>query len=204
VDNPCKGKTYPPETLTESEVHGLIKSCSRRAPTGRRNAAAIVLMYRSGLRVGEVLALKPKDVDVDSGVVRVLHGKGDRSRVVAIDPGSMAIIVRWMEWRSRHGIRPPSPLICTLRGRYVGQHYIRQMLGRMRTRAGIEKRVHPHGLRHTFAAELAAEGTPINVIQRALGHSNAATTGRYLNHVAPEDVIRVLRNRSWPEKVAGP
>ena len=58
-------------------------------------------------------------------------------------------------------------------------------------------RVHPHGLRHTHAAELAAENVPINVIQAQLGHSNAATTSRYIQHIAPQQLINTIRKREW-------
>lgn len=59
------------------------------------------------------------------------------------------------------------------------------------------KRVHPHGLRHTHAAELAMEGVPMPIIQMQLGHSNAATTSRYLQHIAPEQLISTIRQRTW-------
>ena len=64
-------------------------------------------------------------------------------------------------------------------------------------------RVHPHGLRHTHAAELAAENVPINVIQAQLGHSNAATTSRYINHIAPQQVISTMRQRTWQASSGG-
>ncbi len=63
--------------------------------------------------------------------------------------------------------------------------------------AGIEKRVHAHGLRHTHAAELAREGVPINVIQAQLGHSDLGTTSRYLAHIAPQELIEQMQKREW-------
>jgi site-specific recombinase XerD len=98
-----KGKKYPPEVLTPDEVRGLIEACSNRAPTGIRNRALIVAMYRGGLRVGETLALRPKDVDTAAGTLTVLHGKGDRRRVVGLDPGAMAIVGRWLDARHTLG-----------------------------------------------------------------------------------------------------
>ena len=64
--------------MTGMEVRALIQACSARAPTGIRNRALIVVMYRGGLRLGEALALYPKDLDAKAGTVTVLHGKGDR------------------------------------------------------------------------------------------------------------------------------
>jgi integrase len=64
-------------------------------------------------------------------------------------------------------------------------------------RAGIDKRVHPHGFRHTHAVELVAEGAPVNVISRQLGHANSSVTARYLDHVAPAAVIETMQRRTW-------
>jgi site-specific recombinase XerD len=69
------------------------------------------------------------------------------------------------------------------------------MLHRLARRAGIQRRVHPHALRHSFAAEMASEGVPMNVIQKALGHSSLATTSRYLDHISPRDVIQTMNGR---------
>jgi integrase len=91
---PNSGRTFPPEVLTADEVKGLIRASSNRALTGIRNRALITVMYRAGLRLSEALALKPKDIDPDAGTITVLHGKGDKRRVVGLDPGSMAILLR--------------------------------------------------------------------------------------------------------------
>jgi len=64
-------------------------------------------------------------------------------------------------------------------------------------RAGIEKRVHAHGLRHTHAAELALEGKAMNLIQAQLGHSSLATTSRYLAHIAPAELVKAMQARMW-------
>jgi site-specific recombinase XerD len=98
---PNKGRRFPPEIVTAGEALQLIRAPSNRAPTGIRNRALLVVMYRGGLRIGEALALKPADVDSRAGTVRVMHGKGDRSRVVGLDPGAMAVLERWMERRAQ-------------------------------------------------------------------------------------------------------
>ena len=74
---------------------------------------------------------------------------------------------------------------------------MRALMPRLARRAGIEKRVHAHGLRHTHAAELALEGQPMNLIQAQLGHSSLATTSRYLAHIAPAQLIEAMRVRAW-------
>ena len=75
--------------------------------------------------------------------------------------------------------------------------YVRALLPRLARKAGIERRVHAHALRHSFAAELAAERTPMNIVQSVLGHANLATTDAYLRHINPVVAIETLRARSW-------
>lgn len=194
-----KGKTYPAEILTEQEVSALIRAASPRSASGIRARALIALLYRGGLRVSEALALEPKDVDQNRGTVSVLRGKGNKRRVVGLDPAAFALIERWMDYRRSLKLPPRRPLLCTLKGNALDSSYVRRLLPRLGERAGIEKRVHAHGLRHTHAAELAVEGKPVNLIQRQLGHSSLATTSRYLDHIAPQDLIGAMQDREWRE-----
>lgn len=179
-----KGRKYPAEVLTADEVKALIRACSTRAPTGVRNRALLVVLYRGGLRVGEALALHPKDLDPRRGTIRILHGKGDKARTVGLDPEALAVIERWADIRKGLGISARRRLFCTLVGGPLDSSYVRQLLPRLAGRAGIDKRVHAHGLRHTHAAELAEEGYPVNFIQDQLGHASLAVTDRYLRHIA--------------------
>jgi site-specific recombinase XerD len=194
---PNRGKTFPAEIMTADEVRALIKACSNRAPTGVRNQALIVALYRGGLRISEALALKPKDLDREAGTIRVLQGKGSKARTVGLDPTAFAVIERWLERREALDINGHRPLFCTLKGQPVQSAYVRALLPRLAARADIEKRVHPHALRHTHAAELAREGVPLNLIQAQLGHSNVATTSRYLAHIQPVQVIETMKARTW-------
>jgi integrase/recombinase XerD len=102
-----------------------------------------------------------------------------------------------MDRRQRLGINGRRRLFCRLDGGPLDQSYVRHLLRRLAGKAGIDKRVHPHGLRHTYAAELAREGVPMNVLRDALGHSTLATTDRYLRDVAPVHVIETMRRREW-------
>ena len=188
-----KGRKFPAEVLTPDEVRALISAPSLRAPTGVRNRALLVAMYRAGLRVSEALALETKDVDLRTGSVRVLHGKGDRARTVAISAEACDSIARWLDVRRKRGIRSRR-LFTTLGGGPMSPQYVRDMMRRMAARGGIEKRVHPHGLRHTRAAEMAREGKATNLIQDALGHGSLATTDRYLRHIEPTAVLEAMRD----------
>jgi site-specific recombinase XerD len=192
-----KGQKLPPEPLTQDEVKALIRACSKRAPTGMRNRALIVVLYRAGLRVSEALAIMPKDLDAEAGAIRILRGKGGTTRTVGLDAGAWAILQLWLDRRAALGMNGRQPVFCTLKGEPVKSAYVRTLFPRLARKAGILKRVHPHGLRHTFAFELAAERTPINVIQAQLGHANVATTSRYLAHLNPIAVVEAMKARSW-------
>lgn len=190
-------RRLPPEILTDAEVCALMRACSRYAPTGIRNRALIAMLYRTGLRINEALGLHPKDLNLDEGSVRVLNGKGGKSRTVGLDAGAAAIIERWLDARSVLGLGGRQTVFCTLTGKPMADAYVRVMLKRLALRAGIEKRVHAHGFRHTHAAQLRSEGIDIGIISRQLGHTSISTTARYLDHIAPTAVIETMRGRRW-------
>jgi site-specific recombinase XerD len=173
----------PPEVLSEVEAIALLKACSTRAPTGVRNRALIAVLWRCGLRVSEALSLELRDVDLEAGTVRVRHGKGDRSRTVGLNEQTTVLLARWIDRRRGLGPGARAPIFCTLAGGRIDTSYVRRLLPRLAAKAGIDRRVHAHGLRHTYASELAREGTAINVIRDALGHTSLAVTDRYLRNV---------------------
>lgn len=186
-----KGRTFPPEPLTPDEVAAIIAGCSPRARTGIRNRALLVLLYRSGLRIFEALALKPSDVDLNRHTCRVLHGKGDKATVRGFHPTATDALARWIDTRKSLSLKN-GPLFCTLDGGQLYPQYVRLLLGRLADKAGIDKRVHPHGLRHTFADELRAAGVDVVVISKLLGHSSIAVTSRYLDHLTSHQAVTAL------------
>src|SRR5438552_920655 len=190
------GSKLDADLLTTDEIELLIKQCSRRAPTGVRNRALIAVCWRCGLRIGEALALAPKDFDADSGTLVVQRGKGGKRRVVGVDAGTVALLSRWLEVRQKRRI-PRGPLFCTLAGRPLDQSYIRHLLRRLARKAGIERRVHAHGLRHAFAVGLVRAGEPLYVVRDALGHASVATTDVYLSRVGAHEAVDAMRNREW-------
>ena len=198
---PNKGRRYPAEVLTAAEVAAVIGRCSPRAPTGIRNRALLMLLYRSGLRVSEALALRASDVNLAAHTARVLHGKGNKATTRGFHPCAADALARSINTRKALGIRNGT-LFCTLRGGPVSDQYVRNLLHRLGERAGVDKRVHPHGLRHTFAVELEAAGTPVTVISKLLGHSSTAVTSRYLDHLTNAQAVTVLEAVELPGLVA--
>jgi integrase/recombinase XerD len=192
-----KGRRLPPEVLTKEEVLALMDACSKRAPTGKRDRALICLLWRGQLRISEALKLKPADVDLETGLVRVLVGKGGKSRTVGVDPKCCSVLGIWLEARSKLGMNGHQALFCTLKGGRMDSTQIREKLPRLGAKAGITKRVHAHGLRHTGASELVEEGASLLEIQEQLGHSSAATTDRYLKQINPKARLERMRGREW-------
>jgi integrase len=201
-----RGKKSPAEVLTPDELQRLLAQCSKGS-TGDRNRALIVIGWRAGLRISEALDLQTSNLDVQQQTVRILHGKGDKARTVGLDAQAWAVVQAWLNVRTAVGIGPGAPLFCTLQGGRMDARYVRELMPRLARDAGIAKRVHYHGLRHTHAFELAGEGLAIHVIQQQLGHSNAAITSRYLAHLNPAETIAKIKARTWdkqPIVSAGP
>lgn len=159
-------------------------------------------MYCSGVRVAEALALKPTDLDDDLTTVRVRRGKGDKLRMVAFD-GSAGDRALMREWITRRrdclGLNGRAPLFCSVssgKGRTPGQpmdtSYVRRLLPKLGKAAGIEKRVHPHGLRHSHAAELVGRRVPLHAITGQLGHRSVVTTNVYLEKLTAADLVATI------------
>lgn len=173
---PNKGRRFPAEPLTPREVLAIINQCGRGS-AGLRDRALIVLLWRTGLRCAEALSLYPKDVELEECRVHVLHGKGNKARTVGIDSLATSVIREWMAQRRKLGLTGRHPLFCVISTPTLGapMHaaFIRNKLKILGERAGIEKRVHPHGFRHTHAFELAGEGVDLRLIQ----HSGSTVAG---------------------------
>lgn len=191
-----KGRTFPAEVLTPDEVQAMLSKCSMRAPTGIRNRALLTLLYRSGLRISEALALKPSDVNLAKHSVRVLHGKGDKATTRGFHPSADDALARWIDTRKNLGLK--GPLFCTLDGGPVYAQYVRLLMQRLAAKSGVDKRVHPHGLRHTFADQLRQAGADVVTISKLLGHSSVVVTSRYLDHLSNAQAIETLEGVELP------
>jgi site-specific recombinase XerD len=111
---------------------------------------------------------------------------------VGVDGETRALIDKWLFER------PESEyLFCTMKGNPMQDSYVRHLFKRLQEKAGVKKRCHPHGMRHTGSAELAREGVPIIHISSILGHTNSATTDTYIRHLCGEDAVKVIKERKW-------
>ena len=225
MTTPTTGKTFPAELLTPAEVQALIAACSPTSRSGSRNRALLTLLYRSGLRISEAIGdpgrpeqavslpggqkiqkardpippLRVADVNLTAHTVRLLRTKSGKPQTRGFHPSATDALARWLDVRRQLGHNGRAPLFCTLRdGEPLSAQYVRALLGRLARKAGIEKRVHPHAFRHTFAVELEMAGTPVTVISKLLGHSSTAVTSRYLDHLTNAQAVAVLEGVTLP------
>lgn len=200
LPSPIQATDEPPlsnELLTPEEAAALVAASSGRAPTGLRNRALVAVMYRSGLRPGEALALHPGDVDLASGTIVVPPRKGGQPRLTGVDETTREMIRSWLARRAERGIGHDRPLFCTLAGEPLKAAYVRELLPRLARRAEIGKRVHPLALRYANAAELAEEGMPASMIDRHLGVAPVGGARRYRRTVSDDDVAAAVAGRTW-------
>ena len=169
VPRPRK-ETRLPEVLSPAEVAAML-TCARNP----KHRAILMLLYSAGLRVSEVVRLRPGDLDIDRGLVRVRRGKGGKDRYTLLAARALDAVDRYQRafpsgtWLFP-GARPD---------RHLTTRSVQRVVGRIATEAGIRKRVTPHTLRHSFATHLLEGGTNLRVIQELLGHTSAKTTQIY-------------------------
>ena len=181
--SPRPGRPLP-GALTEDEVERLLAAPQTATPEGVRDRAMLELLYATGLRVSELVGLRRDELDLRRGVVRVV-GKGGRERLVPV--GEEAL--RWLERYLREGRpallqgRPSERLFPTRRSEAMTRQAFWQRIRAYARRAGIERKVSPHTLRHAFATHLLDHGADLRAVQLLLGHRDLSTTQIY-THVA--------------------
>ncbi len=153
-----------------------------KAPTGLRNLCMLMLMLRAGLRAGEVLDLRANDINWNESTIHVAESGAARERTLWLDDELLALLEKW------HLVQLPgsSYFFSTLKGGRLKDRYLREMVKRTARKAGINKDVHPHLLRSTFAVNIIKETNDIRLAQNALGHRDASTTQAYLKHLFEE------------------
>jgi len=175
-----------PKSLTEAEVESLLNAPRVDDPLGHRDRAMLETLYATGLRVSELVNLRSSQLNLTQGVIRVL-GKGNRERLIPL--GEEA--VRWLSGfmsGSRGEIlleRSTDFLFPTRRGDSMTRQAFWHIIKRYARKAGINRDLSPHTLRHAFATHLLNHGADLRVVQLLLGHSDLSTTQIY-THVARE------------------
>lgn len=186
-----------PNVLTRQEVLALIDAPDTRTKLGRRDHAMLELMYASGLRVSELVHLRPLDIDLQSGVVRVF-GKGRKERLVPMHARAVAVMDDYLRSVRPEFMPQESVVFLNRSGMGLTRQAVWKLIRRYALEARIGRDISPHTMRHTFATHLLEGGADLRTVQMLLGHSDLAATELY-THVRSdllEDVYRRCHPRN--------
>ncbi|MCS6996048.1 MAG: tyrosine recombinase XerC [Casimicrobiaceae bacterium] len=166
-----------PNALTEAQAVHLVAPAAQspESPEALRDQAAFELLYGTGMRVGELLALNLSDIDLAAAEVRVF-GKGRKERVLPLGPPAVTALERWL------AVRPASSetaLFLGARGGRLSASVLRRALRRRALERGFAERIYPHRLRHSFASHVLQSSGDLRAVQELMGHASIASTQVY-------------------------
>ncbi len=172
-----RAEKYLPGTLSADQVDRLLAVCATQvAATSLRDCAIYELLYSSGLRVGELVALNVDSVDSTQQLVRVL-GKGNKERLVPIGRPALAALQDYLSNRAVPA--PDEPLFLNNRQERLSARSVQRLMKKYLLIGGLRTDASPHSLRHSFATHLLDGGADLRAIQELLGHASLSTTQKY-------------------------
>lgn len=180
IEGPKIGRKLP-DTLSEDEINKIINQIDLSKPEGHRNKAIIETLYGCGLRVSELVELKITDIHFKEGFIKI-NGKGDKERLVPINEyTSKQINIYLNEIRNKIEIDSESENIVFVnrRGKKLSRVMVFKIIKDLGQKAGINKKISPHSLRHSFASHLVENGADLRAVQEMLGHESILTTEIY-------------------------
>ncbi len=183
-----------PSALTRGEVTKLLSEPRGSEPLALRDRALLELMYACGLRASEATGMELRDIDLDEGVLRA-RGKGAKERIVPIGSSAITALQAYLQ-RGRPalvGVQVQSHLFVNRRGGGLTRQGLYKIVQGHARRAGLDHKMSPHTLRHTFATHLLAGGCDLRSLQEMLGHADLATTQVY-THLSAERLKDVYFN----------
>ncbi len=183
-----KSERRLPDTLNVDDIARLLSAHARDA-LELRDLAILELMYSSGLRLGELVALDWGEVDLEERMLRVT-GKGAKTRVVPIGTKAMAALQAWRQQRGQLADAAEPAVFTGRHGRRLGARAVQQRLRRWARQHGLPGDIHPHTLRHSFASHLLESSGDLRAVQELLGHADISTTQIY-THLDFQHLARV-------------
>ena len=195
-DNPALTLTGPkkdevlPRALRREEMAKLIEYNYPQTLKGLRDRAIIETLYSSGVRVGELVSIKIKDLDFKEKTVYIL-GKGKKARLLPVTSQAVDSIENYLLKRPG-GKEKDSIVFCNLKGGPLTERGVQYIIDELAKNCGIYRKVTPHMLRHSFATHFLENGMNLRYIQTLLGHSNLSTTEIY-THLSIEELTKVYR-----------
>ncbi|WP_163340316.1 site-specific tyrosine recombinase XerD [Desulfopila sp. IMCC35008] len=196
VDLPKSGQILP-KALSIDEVNSLLAPPTTTTPISRRNSAMLYLLYSTGLRVSELVGLPLSACNLSAGFVRVI-GKGNKERLVPFGSRAKESIEEYLQLARPLILkgRRSNYLFITNRGSCMTRLRYWQILRNTALSAGIDKKISPHMLRHSFATHLLSHGADLRSVQMMLGHSDIATTQVY-THI-DQDRLKSIHKKFHP------
>ena len=181
IESPRIGK-HLPDVLSVEEIDAMIAEIPAGKEESLRNHAIIETLYGSGLRVSELVDARISRINLDDALI-IVEGKGSKQRMVPMSELSVDLIREYLPQRQRLNIKPEGQDILFLnrRGAPLSRVMVFYIIRDLAAAAGIEKKVSPHTLRHSFATHLLEGGANLRAIQEMLGHESIATTELYLH-----------------------
>jgi site-specific recombinase XerD len=179
-----------PMVLTQEEQDALLQQSNPNRRIGLRSLCLLRIMLNTGLRAAEVLNLKVSDIDWQGGKVMVREGKGKKDRTLWIGEADLKLLKKWLKYKAK--LPESAFLFTTSDGKRLQDRYLRCMVKRLAQQAGIDKDVHPHMLRHTFATDLLRKTKNLRLAQKALGHAQITTTQIY-THIVDDELEGALK-----------
>ena len=169
-----------PVILSREEVEQLLNAPSLVTPHGLRDRAILELFYSSGLRVSELCGILLQSINLEEGCVRVF-GKGSKERVAPIGSAAVKAVQNYITGGRPQFIKPRtgSELFLSQQGKAISRKMVWVLIKEHARRAGINKPIKPHLLRHSFATHLLEGGADLRAIQEMLGHADISTTQIY-------------------------
>jgi integrase/recombinase XerD len=183
-----------PKVLSRGDVDQLLGSPKGTTPPALRDRALLELMYACGLRASEAVDLELGDLDLEAGVLRA-RGKGSKERLVPVGRTAIAAVTVYLQ-RGRPalvGATDERHLFVNRRGQGLTRQGLYKIVQRHARAVGLQDKMSPHTLRHTFATHLLAGGCDLRAVQEMLGHADVATTQIY-THLSAERLKDVYFN----------
>ena len=192
---------YHPHYLSPADIEKILNSIDLSNEAGKRDKAIIELLYGSGLRISELAGLKPGDLELEAGFIKVT-GKGNKQRLVPVGKFSKDAINLYLNIKSdKPAMMPAQTLFYNRLGKPLSRTGLWKMIRRRVALAGISKQVSPHTFRHSFATHLLEGGADLRVVQEMLGHADISTTQIYTS--VDRDYLIAEHRKYHPRELAG-
>ena len=188
-----KREKHLPKFLKNEEIDKILSVCENNTPLEERDTLVLELLYATGLRVSELVNIKISDINKSDKSIKVL-GKGSKERIVLYNNHTKVALDKYLS-DGYHSLNKKNNgyLILNNRGDRISDRYIRDIINKYVKKAGLDIKISPHTLRHTFATDMLEEGSDLMTVKELLGHESLNTTSIY-THITNEQIRKTYNN----------